>query len=657
MDFLYKAPFVRMLAMLLAGILLQSYFDFSGYVFPVFVSGVSLIMVSFLMSPKRRFSLRPLFGVGIALTLIAIGVFSTSIRQMQSRYLFSGQPKSYIGVVSEVPQQKPRSIACKLQLDDLQNHKIVCYFQPDSLSKTLVVGDKVIIYAAIRPFRNMGNPDDFDYVTLMHRKGFSGTAYAASGRWDKLAQDSFSFYALAQKFRSHILDFYRNQHLGQSHFAIFSALTVGYMDELDDSLQQSFRATGTSHILSVSGLHVAIIYMVIGSLLNFFPKRGRLLVLKQGLIIAFLWGYAFLTGLPPSVVRATLMISVFCIAVAMRRKAFSYNTVCFAAFLMLIYNPFDFFNIGFQLSFGAVLSICFFLPPILKVYAPMARIPKFFWEMFAVSVAVQLGTYPICLYYFGTFPTYFFLTNLVIVPLSTFVMYFSLGLYFAAFVSWLFPAYSAILFFVPVFVLKSLLAALLGSVSFFESLPYALLENISLNLPEVFLLVGASVCLVWFLQYRCSKSLSAFLSVLLLFLILKLPVFGRSKDTSLYIFNRSHQVEIGRVGGTNFVSTENDSSAILFPNVSGCNIVVVKSNRWKGMAARAKFSVDYLVVSGNDSLSMYQLNKLFEPKCVVLDGTLPSKAVRRLKKQCRWLNLDCYDLRQNGALKLRHTHI
>jgi competence protein ComEC len=121
MDFLYKAPFVRMLAMLLAGILLQSYFDFSGYVFPVFVSGVSLIMVSFLMSPKRRFSLRPLFGVGIALTLIAIGVFSTSIRQMQSRYLFSGQPKSYIGVVSEVPQQKPRSIACKLQLDDLQN--------------------------------------------------------------------------------------------------------------------------------------------------------------------------------------------------------------------------------------------------------------------------------------------------------------------------------------------------------------------------------------------------------------------------------------------------------------------------------------------------------------------------------------------------------
>lgn len=452
-DFLDKAPFVRLLLALLSGIFLQYYIGLENFAVCFFAAGFLCVIASFLLPLKIRYNFRYLFGVGVWLIVCGLGIVAMSQKQ-QIAFPFSTHASSYIGIIHEMPQEKPRSIACRLSLEDREKHNVVCYFQIDSMSRSLRVGDRVLFYAEIKPFKNRGNPDDFDYVAYMRQMGFSGTAYVAASRWEKLPATVFSFYTYAQQFRTRILDFYRTLHLGHDNFAVFSALTLGYMAELDDSVQQTFRATGTSHILSVSGLHVAIIYMVIASMMGFLPKSRRMIVFRQLLIIALLWAYAFLTGLPSSVVRATLMISVFCVAMAMRRKAFSYNTVCFSAFAMLLYNPFDFFNIGFQLSFAAVLSICFFLPPILKIIQPQNKVAKFIWETSAVSLAVQLGTYPICLYYFGTFPTYFFITNLVIVPLSTCVMYSSLGVCLAALVSCLLPAYSGAIYLIPVWLLN-----------------------------------------------------------------------------------------------------------------------------------------------------------------------------------------------------------
>ncbi|MBP1616811.1 MAG: hypothetical protein H6Q14_638 [Bacteroidetes bacterium] len=653
-DFLDKAPFVRLLLVLLSGILLQYYVGFTDFSTYLFALGVLFLGVSFFPSLKFRYSLRPLFGIGISLVVCGIGIVSTSQRQKQTAFLFPKQAEAYVGTVNEMPQAKPRSIACRMSLEDSEKHNVVCYFQIDSMSRSLRVGDRVLFYAEIKPFKNRGNPDDFDYVAYMHRMGFSGTTYVAASRWEKLAPSGFSLYSYSQQLRSRVLDFYRTLNLGHDNFAVFSALTLGYMDELDDSVQQAFRATGTSHILSVSGLHVAILYMVIASMLSFLPKSRRMVVLRQLLIILLLWAYAFLTGLPSSVVRATLMISVFCMAVAMRKKAFSYNTVCFAAFMMLLYNPFDFFNIGFQLSFVAVLSICFFLPPILKIIQPKNKVANFFWETSAVSLAVQLGTYPICLFYFGTFPTYFFLTNLVIVPLSTLVMYSSLGIYLAACLVWLLPAHSGAVFLVPVWTLDLFLTLLLRFVSFFESLPSALIQKISLNLPQMFLLMLLSVVVLLFFQKSRPKTLMFAFGTISLFLLIGLPVFAKEKDPSVYVFNRNDRLEIGRVGEPCFVSDTTRAMPFAFLDISGLKIAVVKSDCWQGLKAEKPFSVDYLILSGGDSISMYHMNKLFNMKLVILDGVLSARSARRLQRECKKLSISSYDVKEKGAFRIKN---
>ncbi len=653
-DFLDRAPFVRLLLALLSGIFLQYYTGFAGFSVYLFCLGVLFLGLSFLPSLKLRYNLRPLFGIGMSLIVCGLGIVSTSQRQEQTAFSFPKQAQAYIGTVAEMPQAKPRSIACRISLEDREKHNIVCYFQIDSMSRSLRVGDRVLFYAEIKPFKNRGNPDDFDYVTYMNRMGFSGTTYAAASRWEKLPTRVFSLYSYSQQLRTRILDFYRTLNLGHDNFAVFSALTLGYMDELDDSVQQAFRATGTSHILSVSGLHVVILYMVIASMLSFFPKSRRMVALRQLLIILLLWAYAFLTGLPSSVVRATLMISVFCVAVAMRKKAFSYNTVCFAAFIMLLYNPFGFFNIGFQLSFVAVLSICFFLPPILKIIQPPNKVATFFWETSAVSLAVQLGTYPICLYYFGTFPTYFFITNLVIVPLSTLVMYSSLGIYLSASFAWLLPAYSGAIFLVPVWTLNLLLTLLLRFVSFFESLPSALIQNISINLPQMFLLMILSILALLFFQNSRPKTLMFAFGTISLFLLIGLPVFAKEKDPSVYVFNRSDKLEIGRVGEPCFVSDTTRPMPFAFLDMGGLKIAVVKSDSWQGMKAEKPFSVDYLILSGGDSLSMYHMNKLFNAKLVILDGVLSARSTRRLQRECKKLSISSYDVKEKGAFRIKN---
>ncbi len=653
-DFLDKAPFVRLLPALLLGIFLQYYFELAPYNLYIFIAGLILVFASFLVPAKQRFYLRPLFGIGISLLICSIGIFRVAEKENQVAYPFLKEFKAYIGTINEVPQSKTRSIACNISLDDNEKHKIVCYFQPDSMSRTLMVGDKVMFYSEIRPFKNRGNPDDFDYVSYMKHLGFSGTAYVGASRWEKLPSQGFSIYAHAQKVRKRLLDFYRTLDLGHDNFAVFSALTLGYMDELDDSVQQAFRATGTSHILSVSGLHVAIIYMVIALMLGFMPKTRKMTVLKQLIIILLLWLYAFLTGLPPSVVRATLMITVFCVAIALRRKAFSYNTVCFAAFVMLIYNPYDFFNVGFQLSFAAVLSICFFLPPILNVFHPQNKVVKLLWETLAVSLAVQLGTFSICLYYFGTFPTYFFLTNLIIVPLSTLVMYSSLGVYVAALLAWIFPAYSHSILFVPVWVLKMILTGLLRTVSFFESLPSALIQNVSITLPQMFLLLATTILLALFFKYKRPKVLMLALSAVSIFLIIGLPVFAKEKDLSVYVFNRNDKLKIGRVKQQNFIVDTANRSPYILTEVANKKIAVVKSDDWIGFKADVRFPVDYLLLSGHDSVSMYHLNKLFDAKLVILDGTLPARFSRRLQRECKKLQIECYDVKEKGAFRIKN---
>lgn len=200
--------------------------------------------------------------------------------------------------------------------------------------------------------------------------------------------------------------------------SIIATLTLGYRQSMTKETKKRFSMIGVSHVLAVSGFHVAIVCGFLSLLLCFLPERGGKRWLRYGLLIFFVWMYAYVTGLSPSTVRASLMITLFLMGRILRRTADSYNTLAAAAFLMLVYDPSYLYDIGFQLSYSAVFSILFFAPRIqemIDVRNPLLLKP---WQLLAVTLAAQIGTMSLCFYYFGQVSAVFLLTNLPITCLA-----------------------------------------------------------------------------------------------------------------------------------------------------------------------------------------------------------------------------------------------
>nr|WP_255489729.1 ComEC/Rec2 family competence protein [Dysgonomonas sp. 25] len=489
-----------MLIPLAAGILVQYYFSIEGAAIPLFFLGGGLMLLSYLIAPSKQYALRWLFGAGLFLFVAATGMWSTHNRQSESKAIAVTSRTIYKGVVMDIPQDKPKSVAYKTYLPDY-GKKVVCYFQLNREQEKLQPGDVFLFEASIRPFSNM--PDSgFDYVGYMYDQGYAGSAYIPIGSWVATSETDYSLHAIAQRFRQRILDFYRSLGFDESEFALLAALTVGYQDALSDDLKQSFRATGTVHVLAVSGLHVGIIYLMIAFSLGFIPRTSRFYRLRPALIILLLWVYAFICGLSPSVTRASLMLSVLCIAELVNRRSYSIHALYIAAFFILLHNPFSLFQVSFQLSFASVLGILYLHPKLAHLFNSKNKAVRYLWNAFTLSCVAQLATFPLCLYYFGTFPTYFFITNLLVVPLATLIIYSFALIMLSKGISALFPTLSDYAFAVPVKLVQFLLRLLTECVRFFEGLPLAQISDIEISLWQMFIIVLGILIILLFCERK-----------------------------------------------------------------------------------------------------------------------------------------------------------
>ena len=223
--------------------------------------------------------------------------------------------------------------------------------------------------------------------------------------------------------------------LSGDELATVGALTLGYKEGLDKTLRQHFQASGAAHVLAVSGLHTGIIYALLVALLTLGGRYRPLYENKWGrrvislIIIIFMWAYAWLRGLTPSVVRAVLMVTLFEFGRMIYRQSFSLNTIAAAAVLILLVHPTDLWSVSFQLSFAATFSIVLFAKKAEYVfhsrewdYCWYGRILSWLLGTIIISIAAQIGTMPITMYYFGQVSTYFLLTNLIVLPIATFLV-------------------------------------------------------------------------------------------------------------------------------------------------------------------------------------------------------------------------------------------
>ena len=203
------------------------------------------------------------------------------------------------------------------------------------------------------------------------------------------------------------------------HPASLLSITVGYRQAMSREVRNRFSATGVAHILAVSGFHVAIVCGFLSFLFSFLSRNGCCRWIRYISLLVLLWGFVAITGLAASSVRAALMLTMYLTGGVLDRRAERYNILAASAFCMLVYEPLYLFDIGFQLSYLAVLSILYFQPrlqALIKVHNPFLRTP---WGWVTVTLSAQAGTTVLCLYYFGQFSTVFLLTNLPLTFLAT----------------------------------------------------------------------------------------------------------------------------------------------------------------------------------------------------------------------------------------------
>lgn len=283
--------------------------------------------------------------------------------------------------------------------------RILLYVQRDSIVPQ--PGDTLIARTRIRRGGMIGT---FDYGTYLRRQGIIGTAYVR--RFTLQPASTPPSISLQKRLYQRLAA----AGLHEDEQAIVGALTLGYKEDLDPEIKHRFQASGAAHVLAVSGLHTGILY---GLIILLFTLGGRIKPMYENrlgrctlslLIIAVMGGYAWLTGLTPSVVRAVLMVSLVEIGRMMYRNSLSLNTIAAAAVLILLARPLDLWSVSFQLSFAATAAIVLFA----------RKIPKnWFIATILISLAAQLGTMPITMYTYGQFSSYFLLTNLIVLPLAT----------------------------------------------------------------------------------------------------------------------------------------------------------------------------------------------------------------------------------------------
>jgi len=375
------------------------------------------------------------YGAAVYLFLGGTGFCLMSWQQGKTVFPFSGKPAVYRVCIREHPEERERSILCRVALlgeveqDTVtgcpRNHLFLAYFPKDSATATLRRGDELLVSTRLAPPANNGNPDEFDYARYLRRKGYSGTAYVADGHWRKTGHDaSRTVSQVALDYREKVVGLYRSLGFETDELAVLAALTVGDKEELSDDIVETYSVSGASHVLALSGLHIGFLYALLLFVLRPLWRRWqRLKPLLLLLLVLFLVSFAFFTGLSSSVVRSVVMFSLLAFAGLQPEKPLTLNTLAATAFLMLLCKPVWLFDVGFQLSFSAVAAIVLVQPKLYALWKVDNRFLRYLWGLMTVSMAAQLGTAPLVIFYFSRFSTHFLLTNLWVIPMVSLVLY------------------------------------------------------------------------------------------------------------------------------------------------------------------------------------------------------------------------------------------
>ncbi len=491
---------------------------------------------------------------------------------------------------------------------------LLVYFRKDPIITTFLPGDILKIRCRPDKILNRGNPNEFDYRFYMENHGIKHFAYAGAGditghlipKHRKLIHSSLIT-------REKIISMYKERGIRGDTLALVAAITLGQKNMLGPEQKQNFIRAGIMHIMAVSGLHAVILSLFVFNLLFFL--KGRLNFLRSLITILFLWMFAFVTGLTPSVLRATIMFTFLQGGQMMQRKVNSINSVLASAFVLFLMRPSVLFDAGFLLSYSAVIFIIrFYRQMYLKLDLKNWLVDKI-WQSSVVTIVAQAGTLPLTIMLFNRFPTWFILTNIIIVPLS------SLLIIIGCLVPMTFP----------VEFISRPLASLLGNLTGITemltekaaSLPFSTIDNIGMEPSEAMLLFIFVFLLMWFILNRRSVSvLYPAAALLILTISLTLKDISNRTSNEIIVYNTIGSTAIGiRTGKVLNLYTD---TSVIQPEVlrhcSTRNLKLVKKLIVNNFTIIKTSEVKILITN-------YMSNALLQrasPENIVLTGMYPN---------------------------------
>jgi len=506
---LQRIPFLRITVLFLIGILLQQTFAFNIKVIAV-LSTVFLSVLLFLWRNSNYTFIQTQNYLIVGATILT-GLFYPSSNQKRTIPTFD-QKEYFLAEIFQKPAEKTKTYQTVLQIQNKslpKPEKVVAYFSKTDFDSTLTTGDKIIILAKPQLIRNMGNPYEFDYQRMMHTRDIWFSVYLTRETYLKTGKQSDRIIYLAERIRDRLIAKLAKAISWKEERSVVSALTLGYRAEISQETTDYFASTGAMHVLSVSGLHVALIYFVLGYFLSFM-KHGKAGTATFALLmISFLWIYAFISGFSPSVQRATVMFSFVIVGNLLRRPANIYNTLMASALYLILLNPRVIYDIGFQLSYLAVFGIILIQPVLEKLIEVRNPILKWIWGLTTVSFAAQFTTFPLGLFYFNQFPNLFWLSNFMVIPATTLIIWLTIAFFILS------PFQNIALFFGQI--IQKITHLMLETLKAIDSLPLAVTQGVVLNYIAVILLFsGITVILIFFASKR-KGWLVSFLIITLLF--------------------------------------------------------------------------------------------------------------------------------------------
>ena len=684
-----QIPFIRLILPFIAGILLQYNFKFQPVALAVTaIIPVIAIFIFSSLSLSIKYFYRFIPGLAINLLFAIAGAFVVYNKDITHRKDWIGKYNTdsiaVLATVREPLVEKAKSYKAEASVEAVNINgewknvkgKALIYFSKDSSSlSNLSYGSQVLFYKPLQLIKNSGNPGGFDYKRynafqdIYHQVFLKTSEYVITKTTNEVAFQNWLFnvrLVVIKKLQQYIK--------GDREAGVAEALLIGYRDDLDKDLVQAYSNTGVVHIIAISGLHLGMMYMAMVWMLQLFKKTKWIRWVKPVIILSVLWIFTLLAGAVPSILRSAVMFSFIILGQTIDRKSSIYNTLAASAFVMLCVNPYFLWDVGFQLSYAAVVSIILFAKPVYNWFYSKNKLIDFFWKLTSVTIAAQILTVPIIFYSFHQFPNLFLITNSIIVPLSSVILFAELILLLISFIT-------PIAAFVG-FITSGMLAFMNDFIEKMNGFSFAVYDGIQNSLAETILLYIFIACVCYWLINKTKQALFSGLAAMFVFVTIdSYENYGLKKQHKIIVYNISQHHAIDFMSGHQYafigdtalynegylnnynlkpsrtllgVKPANNLSDLYlsFPFIQFCGKKILLINQSFKFSSFDKIPLDLIVISKNPRVKIAELAAVFNCQQYVFDGSNSVYKINQWKKDCDRLHLRNYSTADNGAFVL-----